>query len=148
MSPNYRCETGGAESGYNYNLSPTVNSINDEKLYTQNNMDFSGISSSKNNFSKKYSSILNELSPSLNKSSNGINFKQNLNLMRIQSRLENKNERPMSTNLNNKIQDIKYTYFTQDKKDNDYFNSRSPLKTIGNFNNECNIILKINLKIF
>jgi len=141
MSPNYRCETGGVETLHNYNLSPTVNSINDDKLYTQNNLDFSGFSSSnKNNFSKKYSNILNELSPSLNKNSN-VDFKQRLNLMRIQSKLEtNTNERPISPSFNNKIQDIKYNYFTQEKKDNDYLNYNSPLRTMGNFKNGCKYI--------
>jgi len=142
MSPNFRCETGGVESVNNYKFSPTVDSLNDDKLITSNNLDFSGLSSSKINFSKKYSSILNEFAPSLEKNSN-IEFKQRLNLMRIQSKLENnnKNNRLNSPNISYKLQDLKYNFFTKENNQNNYFDCKSPLRTISNIDNGCNLFL-------
>ena len=129
-SPNYRCETGGIESINNYKINPTIDCLNDEKLFTHNNLDFSNFSLSKNNFSKNYN-ILNDFSPSLDKNTN-LKFNQRLNLMRIQSKLESYS-RNTSPKFSNKIQDLKYTYLTQ--KNDNFFNSKSPSRTLNNLYN-------------
>ena len=141
MSPNFRCETGGVDSVNNYKIGSTVDSLYDEKLYTSNNLDFSGFSVPKNNFSRKYSNILNEFSPSLEKNST-IEFKQRLNLMCIQSKLENR-RKTSSHNFSNKMQDIKFNYLTQDQSENNYYISKSPLKTISGLDGGCNKYLII-----
>lgn len=134
-SSNYRCETGGIDSLHNYKINPTVDSLNDDKLYTQNNLDFSNFSLSKSNFSKKYSNILNEFSPSLQRNTN-LELNQRLNLMRIQSKMENNyNQKISSPKFTNKVQDLKYSYLTQEN--GNLFNSKSPLKSLSNLNTGC-----------
>jgi len=136
-SCNYRCETGGIDNLHNYKMNPTIDSFNDDKFYTYNNLDLSNFSLSKNNFSKRYSNILNEFSPFLHKNTN-LDFNQRLNIMRIHSNYEsNSNEKILSPKFSNKIQDLKYSYLTQEN--NSLFNSKSPLSTLSNLNTGCKL---------
>jgi len=140
-TPNNRCETGGIESLNNYKMNPTIDSLNafnDEKLYTHNNLDFSNFSISKNNFSKRYTDVLNEFSPSLEKNSGGLELNQKLNLMRIQSKLESKSRIASPKYFSsNKIQDLKYNYLKQENNSGLLNNNKRPLRTLNNLNSGC-----------
>jgi len=133
-SPNYRCETGSIESFHNYKINPTLDSLKDDKFYTYNNLDFSNFGLSKNNFSNKYSNVLNEFSPSLNKNTT-LESNKRLNLLRIPSKLES-HYRVASPKFSNKVQDFKYTYLTQEN--HEYNFNKSPLRTMSNLNTGCN----------
>ncbi len=125
---------------HNYKINPTIDSLNDDKLYTNNNLDFSNFSLSKNKFSKRYSNILNEFSPSLEKNTS-LEFNQRFNLMKIQSKLEN-NSRVASPKISNNIQDLKYNYLTQENKS--FYKSISPMRTMNNLNTGCKLLIKLN----